>query len=138
AGHGVPDHAPGPDAAARPPLGSGRGAVRGARALSGDHGPRAHRHLAAAAPVGRPGARSREEVTAMKSGLLVLGVIALVVVIGLGWATSVNNRLVAQDQAVQESWAQVQTVYQQRADLVPNMVETVKGFAPNDGTALVK
>jgi LemA protein len=72
----------------------------------------------------------------MKSGLLVLGVIALIVVIGLGWATSVNNRLVAQDQAVQESWAQVQTIYQQRADLVPNLVETVKGFAAQERTVL--
>ena len=72
----------------------------------------------------------------MKSGLLVLGVIALIVVIGLGWAISVNNRLVAQDQAVQESWAQVQTVYQQRADLVPNLVETVKGFAAQERTVL--
>ena len=72
----------------------------------------------------------------MKSGLLVLGVIALIVVIGLGWATSVNNRLVALDQGVQESWAQVQTMYQQRADLVPNLVETVKGFAAQERTVL--
>ena len=72
----------------------------------------------------------------MKSGLLVLGVLALVVIVGLGWAISVNNGLVAQDQAVQESWAQVQTVYQQRADLVPNLVETVKGFAAQERTVL--
>ena len=55
----------------------------------------------------------------MKSGLLVLAVIALAVVLVLGWAVSVNNSLVTRDQAVQESWAQVQNVYQQRADLVP-------------------
>ena len=72
----------------------------------------------------------------MKSGLLILGVIALIVVVGLGWATSVNNRLVSLDQAVQESWAQVQTIYQQRADLVPNLVETVKGFAAQERTVL--
>src|SRR5262249_25542691 len=47
-----------------------------------------------------------------------------------------NNSLVAMDQAVQESWAQVQTVYQQRADLVPNLVETVKGFAAQERTVL--
>ncbi len=72
----------------------------------------------------------------MKSGLLVLAVIALAVIIGLGWAVSVSNSLVGRDQAVQESWAQVQNIYQQRADLVPNLVETVKGFAAQERTVL--
>ena len=72
----------------------------------------------------------------MRSGLLVLAVIALIVIIGLGWAVSVNNRLVGLDQTVQESWAQVQNIYQQRADLVPNLVETVKGFAAQERTVL--
>jgi LemA protein len=72
----------------------------------------------------------------MKPGLLVLGVLVLVVVLAGGWAVSVNNSLVSMDQAVQESWAQVQTVYQQRADLVPNLVETVKGFAAQERTVL--
>jgi LemA protein len=72
----------------------------------------------------------------MKLGLLVLGVVALVVVLGGAWMISVNNSLVSMDQTVQESWAQVQTVYQQRADLVPNLVETVKGFAAQERTVL--
>jgi LemA protein len=72
----------------------------------------------------------------MKPGLLVLGVVVLVLVLAGGWAVSVNNSLVSMDQAVQESWAQVQTVYQQRADLVPNLVETVKGFAAQERTVL--
>jgi LemA protein len=72
----------------------------------------------------------------MKSGLLVLGVIVLAVILGLGWAVSVNNSLVGRDQAVQESWAQVQNIYQQRADLVPNLVETVKGFAAQERAVL--
>ena len=72
----------------------------------------------------------------MRSGLLVLAVIALIVIIGLGWSVSVNNRLVGRDQTVQESWAQVQNIYQQRADLVPNLVETVKGFAAQERTVL--
>jgi LemA protein len=72
----------------------------------------------------------------MRSGLLVLGIIALVVVIGLAWGVSTNNTLVSLDQGVQERWAQVQTVYQQRADLVPNLVETVKGFAAQERTVL--
>jgi LemA protein len=72
----------------------------------------------------------------MKSALLVVGIIALVVILGLGWAVGVGNRLVGMDQTVQESWAQVQAVYQQRADLVPNLVETVKGFAAQERTVL--
>jgi LemA protein len=72
----------------------------------------------------------------MKAALLALGVIALAVVLVLGWAVSVNNSLVTRDQVVQESWAQVQNVYQQRADLVPNLVETVKGFAAQERTVL--
>jgi LemA protein len=72
----------------------------------------------------------------MKAALLAFGVLVLVVVVGLGWAVSVNNSLVARDQAVQESWGQVQNIYQQRADLVPNLVETVKGFAAQERTVL--
>src|SRR5215813_634376 len=72
----------------------------------------------------------------MKLGLLVLGVVALAVVLAGGWAVSVNNSLVAKDQAVQESWSQVQNVYQRRADLIPNLVETVKGFAAQERTVL--
>jgi LemA protein len=72
----------------------------------------------------------------MKTGLLVLGVIALALVIGLGWAVSVNNDLITREQAVAEKWAQVQNVYQRRADLVPNLVETVRGFAAQERTVL--
>jgi len=60
-----------------------------------------------------------------------------VLVIGIGaWAVSVNNQLVVLDQNVGEKWAQVQNVYQRRADLIPNLVETVKGFATQERTVL--
>ena len=72
----------------------------------------------------------------MKTGLVVLAVVALVVLGAVGWFVSVGNDLVAKDQAVQESWAQVQNVYQRRADLIPNLVETVKGFAAQERTVL--
>jgi LemA protein len=48
----------------------------------------------------------------------------------------VNNRLVTAEQGVNAAWAQVQTVYQRRADLIPNLVETVKGFAAQERTVL--
>jgi LemA protein len=67
---------------------------------------------------------------------VVLGLI-LITLIGLAvWAVGINNQLVALDQSVQASWAQVQNVYQRRADLIPNLVETVKGFAKQEREVL--
>ena len=57
-----------------------------------------------------------------------IGILALVVLLGLPLIGSYNS-LVQLDQAVQAQWGQVQNVYQRRADLVPNLVETVKGAA---------
>src|SRR3954454_4562835 len=54
--------------------------------------------------------------------------IALVVLVVLGAASSYNG-LVSLDQAVRAQWGQVENVYQRRSDLVPNLVETVKGAA---------
>ena len=73
----------------------------------------------------------------MSRGLLIALVIIVVLVGGIAmWAVSVNNQLVRLDQDVNEKWAQVQNVYQRRADLVPNLVETVKGFAAQERTVL--
>src|SRR5438876_1738005 len=64
---------------------------------------------------------------------LVIGIVVLVVLGGLvAWAVSINNQLVVQEQNVNASWAQVQNQYQRRADLIPNLVETVKGFAAQE------
>ena len=72
----------------------------------------------------------------MKALVIALVVIA-VLVVGIGaWAVSVNNQLVVLDQGVAEKWSQVQNVYQRRADLIPNLVETVKGFAAQERTVL--
>jgi LemA protein len=62
----------------------------------------------------------------MKKGTIVI--LAVVAVFGL-WAISGYNRLVGLDQAVQAQWAEVENGYQRRADLIPNLVETVKGAA---------
>src|SRR5256886_15534446 len=72
----------------------------------------------------------------MRSLLIALAVVVIVVVGILAWAVSVNNQLVVAEQNVNEKWAQVQNVYQRRADLVPNLVETVKGFAAQERTVL--
>lgn len=55
-------------------------------------------------------------------------VVFIIVVIG-GWGVSSYNGLVALDQGVQAQWGQVENVYQRRADLIPNLVATVKGVA---------
>ncbi|HTO93350.1 MAG TPA: LemA family protein, partial [Bacteroidota bacterium] len=59
----------------------------------------------------------------------VLGAIAVVVVAGFMWGVGVNNRLVQLDEGVRSAWSQVENQYQRRADLIPNLVETVKGYA---------
>src|SRR5215471_13112698 len=72
----------------------------------------------------------------MKIGLIVLAVVAIIIVGGIVWGTGVNNQFVTSEQLVNEKWAQVQNVYQRRADLIPNLVETVKGFAAQEKTVL--
>ena len=73
----------------------------------------------------------------MVRGLLIVLLVVALVVAGLaGWAVSINNQLVVLEQGVNEKWAQMQNVYQRRADLVPNLVETVKGFAKQERTVL--
>ena len=59
---------------------------------------------------------------------VLLGFVVLAAIFGF-WGVSSYNKLVRLDQAVQSQWSQVENVYQRRADLVPNLVETVKGAA---------
>src|SRR6476661_7371635 len=59
---------------------------------------------------------------------VLLGFLVLAAIFGF-WGVSSYNKLVRLDQAVQAQWAQVENVYQRRADLVPNLVQTVKGAA---------
>jgi LemA protein len=68
--------------------------------------------------------------------LVVLAVIVIGVGIFIAWGVGVYNQLVAADQQVNAAWAQVQNQYQRRADLIPNLVETVKGFAAQERTVL--
>src|SRR5271170_3789277 len=67
--------------------------------------------------------------------LLVLGFIVLVIVAIAGGS---YNRLVRLSQAVDSSWAQVQTDYQRRADLIPNLVATVSGAANFEKSTLTE
>jgi LemA protein len=70
--------------------------------------------------------------------LVGLAVVVALVLLAGGWAVSVNNDLVRLEQGVNEKSAQVQNVYQRRADLIPNLVETVRGFAAQERTVLAE
>ena len=61
-----------------------------------------------------------------------LGCVAIIVVVALilgfsAWGT--YNKMVSSRESVNNAWAQVENVYQRRADLIPNLVATVKGYA---------
>lgn len=69
----------------------------------------------------------------MKKNLIII--LAVVAVFAI-WAVSTYNSLVGEQQKVEEAWAQVENVYQRRADLIPNLVETVKGYAKHEKETL--
>ena len=66
--------------------------------------------------------------TISKAGITAIIVVTLVLLLG-GTCVATYNKLVRLDQAATAQWAQVENTYQRRADLVPNLVETVKGAA---------
>ncbi len=66
-------------------------------------------------------------------GLIVLGLIALAL---FGWVKNGYNGLVTSQESVEQSWANVESQYQRRADLIPNLVETVKGYAKHEQETL--
>lgn len=79
------------------------------------------------------------ELTAPKrtGGLLiVIGILVLAAIVIGGWFVSVGNRLVSLDETVKTQWAHVETVLQRRFDLIPNLVNTVKGYAAHEKEVL--
>ncbi len=68
----------------------------------------------------------------MKKGLIVLIVIVVVLLLIIGRFVGIYNSLVTLEEGVNQSWAQVSNQYQRRADLIPNLVETVKGYASHE------
>ena len=66
--------------------------------------------------------------------LAVVGVLVVVVLMVFGSFVSAKNQMVAKDQAVKTAWSDVDVQLQRRADLIPNLVETVKGFTKEEST----
>jgi LemA protein len=70
----------------------------------------------------------------MSKGVIVLIILVLIVLAVFGQYVSVRNTLVTKNEAVKSAWSQVDVVLQRRADLIPNLVETVKGYAKQEQT----
>ncbi len=68
----------------------------------------------------------------LKTILIVLGVVALLAVATVGWGIKEYNKVVALDEQVKAQWAQVDNQLKRRYDLIPNLVETVKGYAKHE------
>jgi LemA protein len=66
--------------------------------------------------------------------LAVLGVLVLVVLMVFGSYISARNQMVAKDQNVKAAWSEVDVQLERRADLIPNLVATVKGFTKEEST----
>ena len=72
----------------------------------------------------------------MKKGLVVIIVVAVAVLGIFFWFQGTYNNMVKMDEGVQAAWSQVENVYQRRADLIPNLVATVKGYAAHEQQTL--
>src|SRR5436305_14168854 len=68
-----------------------------------------------------------------KTAIVLITIVALIL-FGVGKYIGVKNALVTKNEAVKTSWSQVDIVLQRRADLIPNLVETVKGYAKQEQT----
>lgn len=67
--------------------------------------------------------------------LIYIGIVAVLLVL---WSVSLYNGLISKEEAVNAQWANVETAYQRRADLIPNLVNTVKGYADFEQETLTR
>lgn len=69
------------------------------------------------------------------SNIILIAIVALLCILGFSMCSSYNG-LVTKREAVDQKWAEVQNQYQRRFDLIPNLVETVKGYAKHESSTL--
>jgi LemA protein len=70
-----------------------------------------------------------------KSWIIIIAIVVGIFIIG-SWVSGKYNYMVTTSELVDEQWAQVENVYQRRADLIPNLVATVKGYATHEKETL--
>jgi len=73
----------------------------------------------------------------LKITLGIVGAVVLIAAICISWVVGTYNGIVTANESVTAGWSQVQNQYQRRYDLIPNLVETVKGFAKQEQTVLL-
>jgi LemA protein len=72
----------------------------------------------------------------MKKSLVVLLIVGLLILALIGSLVKSYNKMVTMEEGVKAQWSQVENVYQRRADLIPNLVNTVKGYASHERETL--
>lgn len=72
----------------------------------------------------------------MSKGKIILIIVGILIVGAIGSVFTTYNSLVTKDETVSNKWADVQTQYQRRSDLIPNLVNTVKGYAKHESETL--
>ena len=72
----------------------------------------------------------------MNKKFIGIGIVAVLLAVILGGGCSTYNELVTLEQEVDATWAKVEVQYQRRLDLIPNLVETVKGYAAHESNTL--
>lgn len=68
----------------------------------------------------------------LKAGLIVIGILLVILIGFLGWGIKEYNKVITMDEDVTAKWAQVENQLKRRYDLIPNLVETVKGYAKHE------
>lgn len=68
----------------------------------------------------------------LKTALIVIGLLVLIGVVTISWGVGQYNKVISMDENVKSSWAQVENQLKRRYDLIPNLVETVKGYAKHE------
>lgn len=72
----------------------------------------------------------------MKKSVIIIIVIGILGFVGYSYIKGINNTMVTKSENVSAKWSQVENVYQRRADLIPNLVNTVKGYAAHEKETL--
>jgi LemA protein len=72
----------------------------------------------------------------MKKSWIIIIIVVVALFLLYGWVSGSYNEMVNKSEAVKAQWSQVENVYQRRADLIPNLVNTVKGYATHEKETL--